>query len=128
MSKLIAVYVTLILSLSNAYAQVGGCYVDVSQPGQCWNYSFSCYVNQADNLYFYGSAVGGLCNNIDDLEREVAYQQGVMNQAGVALQGQINRANAAEYDRDVALAVNAYQASLIKKLKKKCGKACKKIK
>jgi hypothetical protein len=128
MLKTIAVSVSILLLAQTAQAQVGGCYVDVTQPGVCWQWPFTCYVSAQDNLYYYGGAVGGLCNRVDSLENQVNYQQGLMAETASRWQADINRANAAEYDRDVALAVNAYQAKLIKKLKKKCGKVCKKVK
>jgi len=94
--------VAVLLLPQLAFAQTQGCFVEFSNPTQCYiGPATQCYqFLSVTNVYTLGSFVGDLCNN--------AWR------------------NYEQAESNAFLAVQ--QAKLIRKLRKKCGNACRNVK
>lgn len=106
-----------LLLTTTAQAQPLGCFVDISGLPGCSTSTVQCSSTSADNQSFYGPTVGELCDRLIQSEKtEVQCTSGYMKIA-------------AEYDlllaeREAVWTRSERRASLVRRLRRKCGRAC----
>lgn len=142
MKRLILVLLLTLPSFARAEVIPPGCYVaDYYRLDPCWNasdnlYEWVGYSNRTTGVGYYGGTVEAIIHknelNKSDLSSCLTAYGNLQNQYNANDAGHVNNYNAlyGEYSKvvDSANALLKKRDTLIKKLRKACGNACKKIK